>query len=217
MAKDRVNHPNYDEVYIGRDGSVDIPNIIDGFANLAWGSSRGGLSMRAAGEMSCFFRRGKVVELAVVRERARKALLLPWDWNVRIQRGRDAKRRVPGPPHAPAESPRASRPHRPKGRRGAGVRAGAARARRAGNASQNLGSGEPALGFIRLEQEHGSRPGERGGGQQDRPRRHRRRPGDHEHDPCSTTAGAPESSLSPVRRTCPPTVGRHLRSSRGSG
>jgi len=64
MAKDRLTISNYDEVYIGRDGSVDIPNIIDGFAKLAWGCSRGGLgAMRAAGEMSCFFRRGKVVEL----------------------------------------------------------------------------------------------------------------------------------------------------------
>lgn len=62
-GRERLTVSNYDEVYI-KDGTVDIPGIIDGFAKLAWSSMHQGLkSLRAAGEMSCFFRQGKVVEL----------------------------------------------------------------------------------------------------------------------------------------------------------
>jgi MEDS: MEthanogen/methylotroph, DcmR Sensory domain len=76
-AKDRLTISNYDEVYIGRDGSVDIPNIIDGFAKLAWGCSRGGLRMRASAEMSCFFRRGKLVELVEYENALGKRFYFP--------------------------------------------------------------------------------------------------------------------------------------------
>lgn len=60
----RLDVPTYDEVYIGKDGSVDVKKIIEGFARQAFECRRHGLqSMRAAAEMSCFFTRGKVVEL----------------------------------------------------------------------------------------------------------------------------------------------------------
>ena len=62
-GRERLTISNYDEVYI-KDGVVDTPGIIDGFAKLAWNSTHRGLkSLRAAAEMSCFFRQGKVVEL----------------------------------------------------------------------------------------------------------------------------------------------------------
>jgi len=68
-SRERLTVSNYDEVYI-RHGRVDTPGVIDGFAKLAWDSTRQGLkSLRAAAEMSCFFRHGKVVEL-VEYERA---------------------------------------------------------------------------------------------------------------------------------------------------
>lgn len=67
--KDRLSISNYDEVYMGQDGRVDIPGIIDGFAKLAWSCQGKNLNMRASAEMSCFFRQGKVVEL-VEYERA---------------------------------------------------------------------------------------------------------------------------------------------------
>jgi len=61
--RDRLTISNYDQVYI-KNGTVDTPGIIDGFARLAWASTHQGFrSMRAAGEMSCFFTHGKVVEL----------------------------------------------------------------------------------------------------------------------------------------------------------
>jgi MEDS: MEthanogen/methylotroph, DcmR Sensory domain len=54
---------NYDEVYIVN-GEVDIPRIIGGFSDLAWKYNDRGLNgVRAAGEMSCFFRNHKVEEL----------------------------------------------------------------------------------------------------------------------------------------------------------
>jgi len=62
-GRERLTISNYDEVYI-KNGGVDIPEIIDGFAKLAWNSTHRGLkSLRATAEMSCFFRQGKVVEL----------------------------------------------------------------------------------------------------------------------------------------------------------
>jgi DcmR-like sensory protein len=54
---------NYDTVYI-TDGEVDTPKIISGFSSLADDfRSRGLDGIRAAGEMSCFFRARKVEEL----------------------------------------------------------------------------------------------------------------------------------------------------------
>jgi hypothetical protein len=62
-GRERLTISNYDQVYI-KDGSVDIPGIIDGFAKLAWASTRQGFrGLRATAEMSCFFTHGKVVEL----------------------------------------------------------------------------------------------------------------------------------------------------------
>jgi hypothetical protein len=69
-GRDMLTISNYDDVYIRKDGTVDIPGIIGGFAKLAWDCASHGLrGMRACAEMSCFFRRGKVVEL-VEYERA---------------------------------------------------------------------------------------------------------------------------------------------------
>ena len=52
-----------DEVYIV-DGEVDAPGIISTFSSLAWGYRRRGYGgVRAAAEMSCFFRERKVEEL----------------------------------------------------------------------------------------------------------------------------------------------------------
>jgi len=60
----RLSIATYDQVYIKDDGTVDVPNIIDGFAKQAWGCRHQGLKgFRAAAEMSCFFRRGKLTEL----------------------------------------------------------------------------------------------------------------------------------------------------------
>ena len=54
---------NYDDVYIVG-GEVDVPRIISGFSNLAWGYHRRGLEgIRASAEMSCFFHERKVEEL----------------------------------------------------------------------------------------------------------------------------------------------------------
>src|SRR5579859_2498600 len=61
-GSERLTISNYDEVYI-KNGTVDTPGIIDGFAKLAWSCTRQGFkSLRATAEMSCFFRQGKVVE-----------------------------------------------------------------------------------------------------------------------------------------------------------
>ncbi|MDG7006126.1 MAG: MEDS domain-containing protein, partial [Nitrososphaerota archaeon] len=60
----RLDVPGYEEVYIAKDGTVDVKKIVDGFAYQAFDSKRHGLKgIRAAAEMSCFFKRGKVVEL----------------------------------------------------------------------------------------------------------------------------------------------------------
>jgi hypothetical protein len=53
---------NYDQVYIV-DDKVDSPGIIKGFSDLAYDYSSRGYGMRAAAEMSCFFRERKVDEL----------------------------------------------------------------------------------------------------------------------------------------------------------
>ena len=53
---------NYDQVYIVN-GKVDSPAIIKGFSDLAYDYTFRGLAMRAAAEMTCFFRRRKVNEL----------------------------------------------------------------------------------------------------------------------------------------------------------
>lgn len=65
----RLAIPTSDEVYIGKDGTVDAEKIIGGFATEAFDCRRHAMTMRAAAEMSCFFKRGKVVEL-VEYERA---------------------------------------------------------------------------------------------------------------------------------------------------
>lgn len=60
----RLSISNYDEVYIGRDGGVDVRRIADRLSGLAWGCRSQGLrSVRMASEMSFFFRNGKAVEL----------------------------------------------------------------------------------------------------------------------------------------------------------
>ena len=49
-----------EDVYFS-DGGVDPPRIISGFSDLAWKYKRLGFrGLRAAGEMSCFFKHGKV-------------------------------------------------------------------------------------------------------------------------------------------------------------
>jgi DcmR-like sensory protein len=53
---------NYDQVYIVND-EVDSPNIIKGFSDLAFDYSDRGYGMRAAAEMSCFFKTWKLDEL----------------------------------------------------------------------------------------------------------------------------------------------------------
>jgi len=77
-GKERLTVANYDEVYIGKDGRVDIPGIIDGFAKQAWGcQERGFRSFRASAEMSCFFRHGKVVELVEYEKALGKKFYFP--------------------------------------------------------------------------------------------------------------------------------------------
>lgn len=67
--RDMLVISNFDEVYIPKDGRVDIKGIINGFSRLAWDCRSKSLTLRAAAEMSCFFRKGKLVEL-VEYERA---------------------------------------------------------------------------------------------------------------------------------------------------
>lgn len=62
-AKGDLAIRGYDEVYVV-DGEVDPAHIISGFSDLAWGYSHRGMNgVRAAGEMSCFFKEGKVEQL----------------------------------------------------------------------------------------------------------------------------------------------------------
>jgi hypothetical protein len=53
---------NFDDVYIV-DGKVDSPRIIKGFSDLAYEYSTHGYGLRAAAEMSCFFRPKRLNEL----------------------------------------------------------------------------------------------------------------------------------------------------------
>jgi hypothetical protein len=60
---------DYNQAYIVG-GKVNVGGIVDGFSKLSNSSVQGGLKgVRAAGEMSCFFRQGKVDDL-IAYERA---------------------------------------------------------------------------------------------------------------------------------------------------
>jgi hypothetical protein len=62
-AKGGLAIRDYDEVYV-IGGEVNPPKIISGFSDLAWSYDHRGMNgIRAAGEMSCFFKEGKVREL----------------------------------------------------------------------------------------------------------------------------------------------------------
>ena len=66
---DKLTISNYDEIYIVN-GEVDIPAIIGKFAGMVDACRNRGLNgLRAAAEMSCFFKHGKIEEL-VAYERA---------------------------------------------------------------------------------------------------------------------------------------------------
>ena len=66
---DKLTISNYDEIYI-ENGEVDIPAIIGKFAGMVDACRNRGLNgLRAAAEMSCFFKHGKIEEL-VAYERA---------------------------------------------------------------------------------------------------------------------------------------------------
>jgi hypothetical protein len=68
---------NYDEVYIVK-GEVDIPRIIGGFSDLAWKYNHIGLNgVRAAAEMSCFFRNRKVEELVAYEKALHRKFNFP--------------------------------------------------------------------------------------------------------------------------------------------
>ncbi len=76
-GKERLTIANYDQVYI-KNGTVDIPGIIDGFAKLAWASTRQGFrGLRATAEMSCFFTHGKAVELVAYENALGKRFHFP--------------------------------------------------------------------------------------------------------------------------------------------
>lgn len=63
IADRTLSIKNYDEVYI-KNGKVDSPGIIDLFSAASWEYKNNGLKgIRAAGEMSCFFKEGKLKEL----------------------------------------------------------------------------------------------------------------------------------------------------------
>ena len=68
---------NYDEVYI-IDGKVNTPRLIAGFSDLAWRYSQKGLKgIRAAAEMSCFFKERKVEELVAYEKALHRNLSFP--------------------------------------------------------------------------------------------------------------------------------------------
>ena len=68
---------NYDEVYIV-DGVVNSTRIISGFSDLAWQYTRKGLGgVRASGEMSCFFKQGKVDQLLEYENALHRKLSFP--------------------------------------------------------------------------------------------------------------------------------------------
>jgi hypothetical protein len=70
----RLTVNNYDRVYIV-DGKVNIPTIIESFANLSNSYAREGLTgMRAAAEMSCFFKHNKVPDLLRYEEALHRKL-----------------------------------------------------------------------------------------------------------------------------------------------
>jgi len=77
-AINRLAVHTYDQVYIKKDGSVNIPEIIQGFADLALASKQQGMrGIRAAAEMSCFFRRGKVPQLVEYERALGKGFYFP--------------------------------------------------------------------------------------------------------------------------------------------
>lgn len=66
---------NYDEIYIVN-GEVDIPTIIGKFAWMADACRNRGLTgLRAAAEMSCFFKHGKIEELVAYEKALHKRLM----------------------------------------------------------------------------------------------------------------------------------------------
>jgi MEDS: MEthanogen/methylotroph, DcmR Sensory domain len=76
-AKGDLAIKGYDEVYVVG-GEVNTPGIVSGFSNLAWSYSHRGMDgIRAAGEMSCFFREGKVRELLEYEKSLHRKLAFP--------------------------------------------------------------------------------------------------------------------------------------------
>jgi len=67
---------NYDQVYIVNE-QVDSPSIIKGFSHLAYQYSSIGYGVRAASEMSCFFRNRKVKELLTYENDLNKEFSFP--------------------------------------------------------------------------------------------------------------------------------------------
>lgn len=67
----------YDHVYIV-DGKVNTPGIISSFSDLAWDYNKRGLrGVRAAGEMSCFFKERKIDELINYERALHRKLSFP--------------------------------------------------------------------------------------------------------------------------------------------
>jgi hypothetical protein len=75
--RNRLIVNNYDRVYIV-DGKVDVPSIIQTFSKVSMKYARMGLEgMRAAAEMSCFFKHGKVQDLLRYEEALHRKLEFP--------------------------------------------------------------------------------------------------------------------------------------------
>lgn len=76
-ARNRLELSNYNRVYIV-DGKVDIPEVMNKFAELAKKYQRMGLDgLRAAAEMSCFFREDKIKDLIAYEYALHRKLAFP--------------------------------------------------------------------------------------------------------------------------------------------
>jgi hypothetical protein len=77
VHRNRLTINNYDRIYIVG-GKVNVPAIIESFANMSSAYARNGLEgMRAAAEMSCFFKHNMVKELIDYEYAMHRRLSIP--------------------------------------------------------------------------------------------------------------------------------------------